>query len=35
MSSLYDVQIRRDIDEFHKCKSEHWMKTEYDGNVLD
>ena len=21
--------------EFQKCKSEHWMQTEYDDNVLD
>ena len=34
MNSLYDVQIRKDIDEFYKGKSEHWMQTEYDNNVL-
>ena len=35
MNSLYGVQIRRDIDEFYKCKSQHWMETEYDENVLN
>ena len=35
MNSLYGVQIRKDIDQFYKCKSEHWMRTEYDENVLD
>ena len=35
MNSEYGVQIRRDIDEFYKCKSQHWIKTESDGNVLD
>ena len=33
MNSLYGVQIRRDIDEFYKCKSEQWMETEYDENL--
>ena len=35
LNSLYGVQIRKDINEFYKCKSEHWMQTEYDDNVLD
>ena len=35
MYSLYGVQIRKDIDDFYKCKSEHWMQAEYDDNVLD
>ena len=35
MNSLYGVQIRKDIDESYSCKSEHWMQTEYDDNVLD
>ena len=35
MNSLYGVQIRKDNNQFYKCKSEHWMQTEYDGNVLD
>ena len=34
MNSLYGVQIRKDINESY-CKSETWMKTEFDGNVLD
>ena len=35
MNSLYGIQIRKDINEFYKAKSEHWMQTEYDDNVLD
>ena len=35
MNSLYGVQIRRDISQSYYCKSETWMKTEFDGNVLD
>ena len=35
MNSLYWVQIRRDINESYYCKSETWMKTELDENVLD
>ena len=35
VNSLYGVQIGKDIDQFYKCKSQHWMETEYDGNVLD
>ena len=35
MNSLYGVQIRRDITESYYCKSETWMKTEVDENVLD
>ena len=35
MNSLYGVQIRRDINESYSCKSENWMKTEFDENVLD
>ena len=35
MNSLYGIQIRRDIDQSYKCKSQHWMETEYDDNVLD
>ena len=34
MNSLYGVQIRRDINESYYCKSETWMKTEIDENVL-
>ena len=33
--SLYGVQIRKDIDQSYKCKSQHWKETEYDENVLD
>ena len=35
MVSLYGVQIRKDISESYSCKSETWMKTEFDENVLD
>ena len=35
MNSYYGVQIRTDIIELYKCKSEYWMKTEYDNIVLD
>ena len=35
MNSLYGIQLRRDINESYYCKSETWMKTEYDENVLD
>ena len=35
MKSLYGVQIRRDIDQSYKCKSQHWMETEYNDDVLD
>ena len=35
MNSLYGVQIRRDINESYYCKTETWMKTEIDENVLD
>ena len=35
MNTLYGVQIRRDLDEFYNCKSQHWMETEYDEIVLD
>ena len=35
MKSLYGVQIRKDIIELYECKSENWMQTEYDDNILD
>ena len=35
MNSLYGVQIRKDINESYHCKSETWMKTDFDENVLD
>ena len=34
IKSLYRVQIRKDINESCYCKSKHWMKTEFDENVL-
>ena len=35
INSLKGIQIRKEIDDFYKYKSEHLMQTEYDGNVLD
>ena len=35
MNSLYGVQIFRDINESYYCKSETWIKTEFDETVLD
>ena len=35
LNSLYGFQIRRDINESFYCKSETWIKTEFDENVLD
>ena len=35
MNSLYGVQTRKDINESYHCKSETWMETEFDENVLD
>ena len=35
MNNLYGVQKRRDINETYYCKSENWMKTEFDENVLE
>ena len=35
MNSLHGVQIRKDIDQSYKCKSQQWIETEYDENVLD
>ena len=35
MNSVHGVQIRKDTNETCYCKSETWMKTEYDENVLD
>ena len=35
MNGLYEVQIRRDINESYYYKSETWMETEFDENVLD
>ena len=35
LNGLFEVEIRRDINDSYKCKSEDWMKTEIDENVLD
>ena len=35
INNLYGVQIRKDINESCKCKSQKWMETEYDENVID
>ena len=35
VNSFYGVQIRKDIDQSYKCKSQHCMETEYEENVLD
>ena len=35
MNSFSEFQIRRDFNESYYCKSEKWMKTEFDENVLD
>ena len=35
MNSLYRVQIRKDINESYYCKSETWLKKEFDENVSD
>ena len=35
LNSLYGVQIRKDINESYYCKSEIWIKTEFDENVSD
>ena len=35
MNNLYGVPIRKDINETYYCKSEYWMKTEFDEKVLD
>ena len=34
MKTLYGVQIRKNINELYKGKSEHWMQTENGDNVL-
>ena len=35
MNTWYGVQIRKVINEFYYIKSEHWMHTNYDDNVLE
>ena len=32
--SLYGVQVRKDINESYKCKSQNRMETQYVDNVL-
>ena len=35
LNSLHGVQMRKNINEIYKCKSQHWSETEYDDIVLD
>ena len=35
LNFLYGEQIRKDTEENYQCKSEMWMQTEYDEQVLD
>ena len=35
MNSFYGEQIRKDIEDIFACKSEYWMKSEYDETVKD
>ena len=35
MITLYGEQRRKDTEERYKCKSEHWMMTQYDERTLD
>ena len=35
LNSSYGFQIRKDINVSYYCKSEQWMKREYDENVLE
>ena len=35
MNSLYGIHMCEDKIKFYICKTEHWMKTEFDENVLD
>ena len=35
MNSLLAVQIRKNITESYKSKSQNWMEREYEDNVLD
>ena len=34
LNSLYGENVRRDIDQEYSIKSEYWMQTQYDENVL-
>ena len=35
LNSVYGVQIRKHIDQSYEWKSQHWVETKYDENVLD
>ena len=35
MNGLYGEQIRKNIEESYRCKSETWMMSEFDERVLD
>ena len=35
LNSLFGIQKLRIINELYKGKSQHWMETEYDDNVLE
>ena len=35
MNALNEIQNRKDINELYNCKSQQWIETEYDDNVLD
>ena len=35
MYSIYGQTIRKDIEEEYLCKSEHWIKTQFDERVED
>ena len=30
-----EFRYEKDIHQSYKCKSQHWIETEYDDNVLD
>ena len=35
MNCLYGVQSGKDNEYSDECKSQKWMQTEYDDNILD
>ena len=35
LNSIYGELIYKNVEESFECKSEHWMKTEYDERVKD
>ena len=35
LKRFYGAQTRKDVNKSFCCKSEHWMETKYDENVLD